>query len=84
MALAEGLRRIRRIGKGILWTGFVFVAIAVGLRLLNVLTPNIFLSPGFMIFGVIGIYLSILGVIVLLVEWIAEGFLLAPRVPPNP
>lgn len=83
MARAEGLRRIRRIGKVIFSMGLAFIAIAVGLRLLNVLTPNIFLSPGFMIFGVIGIYLSILGVIVLLVEWIAEGFFLTPRVPPQ-
>jgi hypothetical protein len=83
VALAEGLRRIRQIGKGILWAGFVFVAIAVAL-FLNMLGSNhSFLGPVLLICGAIGIHLSILGVTVLLAVWITEGFL-APRVPPNP
>ena len=84
MARAEGLRRIRRIGKVLLWTGIAFVAIAVGVFLRFLGTNNSFLQPISMLCGVIGIYLSIQGVIVLLVVWVVEGFFLAPRVPPNP
>ena len=83
MALAEGLRRIRRIGKVILWIGLAFIAIAVGLGLMRVPISEVSPAPIFMIFGVIGIYLWTLGVIILLVVWITEGFLL-PRVPPDP
>lgn len=76
MAVAEGLQRIKVIGRVTLLIG-----IAVGgFGLLSgfVMAHFYNLPPMMLIFGVIGLYLSLLGAVVLLGAWVLEGFLV-PR-----
>jgi hypothetical protein len=82
MALTEGLRRIKLIIKGILLTGAAFLAVAVSIALMEMLSINGPLSPFFLMIGAIGFYLFVLGGIISLITWVAEGFLLG-RIPPK-
>jgi hypothetical protein len=80
MAAAEGLHRVRLVGKAILAIGLFFDAVA----LVGCITADVLHMPLWtMGLGPLGIGLSTLGAAILLAAWIAEGFTLPPQ-PPGP
>ena len=83
MALEEGFRHLRFVGKGILLTGLILEAAALVYALAGGIIGRGEFAAGFGFFGAIGIPICVLGAAILLVAWIAEGFLL-PRRPPRP
>jgi hypothetical protein len=76
MAVAEGLRRIKLVGKLILTIGLVLIIIAL---FGNLVLQHLYLSsfsPAMLVFGVIGLYLCLFGALLSAGAWILEGFLL--------
>ncbi|HEX4036851.1 MAG TPA: hypothetical protein VHX37_02235 [Acidobacteriaceae bacterium] len=71
MAVEEGFRRIRLIGKSILAVGLLLLAVA----LIGFLIDAVFHSAPFALgFVPLGIFLSAFAAAILLGAWIAEGF----------
>jgi hypothetical protein len=79
MALDEGFRRIRTVGKAILATGLL-----LDLFLIIGLLVSAFGGQALAFFpiGAFGIPLTVAGILVLLGIWVAEGFVV-PRQPPR-
>jgi hypothetical protein len=79
MALDEGFRRIRSVGKAILATGLL-----LDLFLIIGLVVSAFGGQALPFFpvGAFGIPLTVAGAIILLGAWVAEGFA-HPRQPPH-
>ncbi|MGD0367814.1 MAG: hypothetical protein ABSA94_10160 [Acidobacteriaceae bacterium] len=79
MALDEGFRRMRTVGKAILAAGLLLdLFLIIGLIVAAFAAPP---SPFFAI-GAFGIPLTVTGATVLLGAWIGEGFA-RPRQPPH-
>lgn len=77
MAVTEGFRRIRFVGKAILGIGLILDAwLAMG-YLIAAFGPR---EPIFGI-GFSGIPLTVLGIAILLIAWIAEGFVVQGQRP---
>ena len=83
MSLTEGFRRMKVVGRAILFIGLVLVIIGIAGIDLNHLYGTDGFSQIMVVLGAIGLYLSILGAIAWLGIWIAEGFFLAPKIPPQ-
>jgi len=79
MAVEEGFRRVRLIGKTILAIGLLLLAFALIGFLVDVLFH---VAPFALGFAPLGIFLSTLAAAILLGAWIAEGFC-EPRQPPR-
>jgi hypothetical protein len=83
MSLTEGFRRMKVVGRAVLFIGLVLVIIGVAGIYLNHLYGTYGPLQIMVVIGVIGLYLSILGAIAWLGIWIAQGFFLAPKTPPQ-
>jgi hypothetical protein len=83
MALGEGIRRIRVVGKTVLTAGLVLIGVLLTGLIGSAFTRTAFgLEPLFR-FCFFGIPLSIVGGVILLAGWIVEGFAI-PGQPPRP
>jgi hypothetical protein len=86
MAIREGIRRTRVVGKAVLVFGLLFDAfLIVGV----ILAVGFNLRESYFAVGFAGIPLTLVGIGILMLAWIAEGFSLQRRTrssgePPQP
>jgi len=82
MAIEEGFRRLRIVGRWILLAGLVLEAVTlVAAVVAMVLGRGEFVS-GFGFLAALGLPVCVLGGVILVAVWIAEGFV-HPRRPPH-
>ena len=79
MALDEGFRRIRTVGKAILATGLLLDLFPIIGLVVSAFGGQ---ALPFFPIGAFGIPVTVAGIVVLLGVWVAEGFAL-PRQPPR-
>jgi Na+/H+ antiporter NhaC len=82
MALEEGFRRLRIVGRAILLAGLALEAVTLVAAVVAMVFARGEFVSGFGFLGALGVPFCLLGAGVLLAVWIAEGFA-HPRRPPH-
>lgn len=83
MAIREGLRRIRVVGRVLFTAGLGLIALLLFALIVTGIFHDHWWMPSFFAIGFFGIPVSITGGTILLAAWIVEGFAI-PRQPPRP